>query len=252
MMKKALNVLICALAIVMLSAIVMAVAPTGPESITVKDSQRRSDFNSSASTQQAQAGNYTQLEIATSSISDRWQAYFGNITGTITLDDGNKNTIYDWSDPSTSVAGNIFAANETVNGWGSIRCMNLTANGNISLGNELGGGINQTNINLFYNATETDVDNIQKTFNSSVSITVNGVNYADCPGTHTYTNNATQATRWNQTLLTINTTSTIIFATTVEQNTVGFDARRWDFQMIVMENGDNPATTPYSFYVELT
>src|SRR3989338_1076168 len=245
MVKKALNVLICALAIVMLSAIVMAVAPTGPESITVKDSQRRANFNSSVSTQQAQAGNYTQFEIATSLISDRWQAYFGNITGTITLDDGNKNTIYDWSDPSTSVAGNIFAANSTVNGWGSIRCVNLTSNGatNRSLwttsNNDRGAGINQTLINLFYNATETDVDNIQKTFNTSVSITVNGVNHADCPGTHTYTNNATLITKWNQTLLTINATNTIIFATTVEQNTVGFDGRKWDFQMIVMENGDN-------------
>src|SRR3989338_287912 len=247
MVKKALNVLICALAIVMLSAIVMAVAPTGPESITVKDSQRRSDFNSSASTQQAQAGNYTQLEIATSSISDRWQAYYGNITGTITLDDGNKNTIYDWSDPAVSVVGNIFAANSTVNGWGSIRCVNLTANGNISLGNELGGGINQTIVNRFYNATETAVDNIQNTFNSSLSVIINGNTLTGCPGTHTYANNATQTARWNETLLTINATSNIIFATTIEQNSVGYDGRRWDFQMIVMENVADSATTPYYF-----
>jgi hypothetical protein len=72
-----------------------------------------------------------------------------------------------------------------------------------------------------------------------------------CPATNTYVSDAAQSTSFNETLLGENTTETIIFATQADQNTVGFDGKVWDFQLIVGENGDAAGSTTYQFYVEL-
>ncbi|MBI3027273.1 hypothetical protein HYY70_04100 [Candidatus Woesearchaeota archaeon] len=87
----------------MLSAFVLAqTEPVGPDTITIAGSGRRTN-NSGSLSLQAQAGNVTALVISSVRATQAWQGYYGNITGTIALDDANNNTLYDWSLPNPSL-----------------------------------------------------------------------------------------------------------------------------------------------------
>lgn len=244
---KAMKAIFALFVLVMLAAMALGV-PYGPDSVN-KVSDERADFSGvSAKQLDAQAGNVTQLELNVSMITNRWQGYYGNISGKITLDDGSSNTMYDWSgnDGAFSPVGEIYAANQSIVSWNDIICVNFTGNG--TPGQE---GINLTVLETLYGMSPGDGDGIDETFIGLGSILVGTKPLTNCPATHIYQNNASQIAYWNETLLTENSTSAVIFATQVNQNTIGFDGSVWDFQMIVGENGDIAAVTPYYFYVEL-
>ena len=84
--------------------------PQGPDSLLVSDSGRH--FNASApKLLQAKAGNVSALVIAHTRVTEAWQGYYGNITGTITLDDADNFTLYNWNLPDPR--GEIYASNGT-------------------------------------------------------------------------------------------------------------------------------------------
>jgi hypothetical protein len=56
----------------------------------------------------ALAGNVTELSISGFSITQSWQGYFGNVTGTIMLSDSSDNVMYNWS--LASPEGEIYAS----------------------------------------------------------------------------------------------------------------------------------------------
>ncbi|MBI3027275.1 hypothetical protein HYY70_04110 [Candidatus Woesearchaeota archaeon] len=88
--------------IVILSTVVLAqTEPVGPDTITIAGSGRHTN-NTFPTLVQAQAGNVTALVISSVRATQAWQGYYGNITGTIALDDANNNTLYDWSLPNPS------------------------------------------------------------------------------------------------------------------------------------------------------
>jgi hypothetical protein len=231
-------------------AIAVIAVPYGPGSVTVEKSERRTEFNESVATVQAQAGNVTQLIISTTILTKRWQGYYGNLSGTVTLDDGSGYTMYDWNGfDGYSPVGEVYAANFTVSDWTNVLCINLTGNG-------LPGdrGPNTTILEDWIGANPNDVDGIDETFTSTDDIAIGSTMLLDCPATHIYNGTGNQTTHWNETLLWENHSSgltTVIFAADVNQNTNGFNNETLDFQMIVAENGDISATTTYYFYVEL-
>ena len=63
----------------------------------------------------------------------------------------------------------------------------------------------------------TDTDGIDETFNDTLSsIVVGTVELTGCPMTHLYVNDSnSRATDWNETLLTINDTETVIFTSVI-------------------------------------
>jgi hypothetical protein len=239
------NVFLAIFLTVMMAAVVFAV-PGGPEGVSVINSSRRDTFDAGAKQVDAQAGNVTQLEINASVITKRWQGYYGNITGTITLDNAQGNTMYDWTAQDLAVTGEIYAASDTITSWNDIICVNLTGNGT-------GGpnGINKTQIETLYGMAADDGDSVNATFRRAHNVNVGTLALTDCPATNLYVNNNSQTTDFYESLLTENATGTVVFAADVDQNTIGFNGRPWDFQMIVAENGDVVGVTPYSFYVEL-
>jgi hypothetical protein len=231
--------------IVMLSTLAMA-APTGPNAITRESDSRRDTFSNTAQEIEAQAGNVTRLEINATVQTNRWQGYYGNITGQITLDDAGGNTLYDWEGDDISVVGEIYAANQTVSDWSDVICVNLNGNGNLA-----DQGINLTLLELQYNMESTAADGFDETFDSTEDIVIGTTTLSACPATNTYVNNNSQSLVFNQTLLTENATGTVIFASKTENNEVGFNGETWDFQMIVAEDGSTDEAETYSFYVEL-
>ena len=242
---------ILVLAILIIAAAIAIAEPYGPDGITKGPSERRTSFGGDPTAVNAQAGNITQLLINTSVITKRWQGYYGNITGTITLDDANGHTMYDWSANDFSVAGKVFAANNTVSNWTAVRCVNLTGNGTIGP-TGVQPGVNSTILENTFGIARTDADGFDETFATTNDITVGTNTLANCPSTHLYIANASQTTKFNETILTLYNESLIIFAAQLEPSITGFDNRTWDFEMIVANNGDSGILTPYQFYVELT
>jgi hypothetical protein len=239
-------VIILVIALALLSLKVLAADPTGPESIERGADERRPTADPIAV--QAQAGNVTALTINATKITSRWQGYYGNITGTITLDDANNATMYSWE--IASPQGEIYAVNDsTTPTWGDIVCFNFSktsAEQNVTLS-----GL-QDSLGM----NSTDADTVNKTFNHTFkgSLTVGSVTLTEGDGCQVVSLNVEDkydAAKFNETILTDNTTK-IIYTALLEQDATGFQGSNLDFQMIVGENGDTTEATSYYFYVELT
>lgn len=245
---------------VLLAASVLA-DPNGPDSITVAGSGRHTN-ESGAVRLDAFAGNVTALVITQVRSTQAWQGYYGNITGTITLDDANNQTLYDWSLPTPS--GEVYASNGSIVAWNKIYCMNVSGNRNYS---GPGGGIyyniNGTGIELNFGINVTDKDGLNETFNDTYTdatgfkVGATTIDVVDgCSLAHPYTTEAYLETGWQELLLTDN--ASMVFTTLVRDNANGFQTGAtdtYDFQMFVLENGHTGSeltTTPYYFFVELS
>ena len=255
MKTKTLSALIFLFVITLLSYAALAV-PQGPEKI-----QRTNDFrrtsgldNGTGVTIFAQAGNVTSLNITSVRLTNRWQGYYGNVTGAITLDDGNNNTLYDWQ--LASPVGEIYASNGSIGGavtWSNIFCFNYT--NNLSEGQAIVQSFNGSDLEGSIGATIADHDSVNATFNQTYTgsfqvggITIGAANA--CRQVSLYVNDAYQSTKFKEVLLTDN--ASIVYTALLEQDQTGFQGGPVDFEMIVGENGEVPAATPYYFFVELS
>jgi len=222
--------------------------PGPPDNLTVNDSSRRAESVTGFAVP-AQAGNVSQLVINDTRVTTHWQGYYGRITGTITLDNGKNDTLFDWQ--LTNPVGEIFASNSSSVNWGNITCVNLTSN--IS-GSGTRSKLNASILEDTFNISYTDADGINETFNYTFtdSLTV-GEKIIDssnnCPLVYLYRNNAPQQADFQEVLLTDNTS--VIFTAPLENDLTGFEGSPWDFQMIVPENRAS-GTTNFYFFVELS
>ena len=188
---------------------------------------------------EVQAGNVTELNISGTSITQSWAGFYGNVTGTIVLEDASGNTFYDWS--AASPQGEVYASRVNSITWSNVRCANST-----EISDE------NTNLNM-----GTAADNITNTFSSqshpqfyvgSVSISAN-----TCKSTNPYVNSASQTTDFYNVLLS-DGSGNIIYTSILDPDTTGFNGNNYDFELLVGEDGHGAAagtTTTYYFWVEL-
>lgn len=182
----------------------------------------------------------------------RWKAFVGNVTGKLSLDDAQSNTIYDWS--LSSISGEVYATrfSGAVN-WSSIRCAYEST---------------MRQENYIMNHTSRD-DNISATFaqKSHSQFYVGTANIAanSCYSIRTYVNSSPQSSRFEEILLYDGTAAWaftqspsnfrhVIYSTILEQDKYGFDNQTYDFQLIVPERGHAgwSSSTAYYFYAELS
>ena len=236
--------------------------PQGPDSISVLNSGRYQEKNTSV-TIVAEAGNVTELLINDTRSTESWQGYYGNISGTITLDDASNYTLYSWS--AASPTGEIYATNiSTGIAWATVKCLNF--NGASSSDTISYQTMNESSLENDYSINSTDNDGFSETFTQTYTcgggeaacfkIGQLTVPNATCHMVTTYVDEAAQTASFKEVLLTDNVTSGLIFAALLEDNDDGFkggvDAH--DFQMLVAENGHpgfETTTTNYYFYIEL-
>jgi len=229
-----------------------ASVPEGPTTLTIDATSRRTAVTSP--TLNAVAGNVTQLTVAGTTVTQTWQGYYGNVTGTITLDDANNNTMYDWS--LASPEGEIYAATATVD-WtsGNVRCFDLDYD-------DTGDStyVMLTELEPLLGLAASDIDGVDETFPEGAGYAnfYTGeylIDSATCPTTQTYNGSETKdANSFQEVLLYDNTSDVVVYTGIIEETEpVGFNDLEWDFQMLVGENGHNgdTATTTYYFYVEL-
>ena len=226
--------------LVLYAALAMA-QPSGPSSINVLGSERANITNAAVSVT-AQAGNLTELTIDASAITAAWQGFYGNITGSITLENANGDTFYNWSGLG-SISGEVYASRNDSVVWGSINCTNST-----EIANE----------NIYLGKVASDADDVTGTFNQTnhpsfeVGSTTIGAN--SCNSTNAFINTGQSLTDNYQVLL-ADGSSNIVYTALIDDNQIGFDASQHDFQLLVGENGNATQAstlTPYFFYIELS
>ena len=214
--------------------------PSGPTSVTNIGSSRYSLPN--AANISAVAGNVTELNFAGTTITQTWQGYFGNVTGTIILGNSNNNTLYNWN--LTSPAGQIYATRVvTVPVWANIRCANQTEV-NVE---DLALGINQS----------VDGDSVNRTFTNTTgfnsfyvgSLNINATQ--NCRAVQLFNSTGQVSPNFAEVLL--SDTNTLIYTGLISNPALGFDNRTHQFEMLVGQNGHLGGTTstPYYFYLEL-
>lgn len=193
-----------------------------------------------AANHSAFAGNVTELTITGNSITQSWQGYFGNVSGSIRLTDGSGNAMYNWSLATPS--GEVFASTANSITWSSIDCFNWTTDG--------------AALELAFNVNDS-ADGVNETFtdaNSHVEFFVGGTTFTagECMSTDIFDSSQAGVDGNFEEVLLHDGTNTV-FAALLEDDLSGFDSASHDFEMIVLEDGHSgdTSTTPYFFYVEL-
>ncbi|MBN1156161.1 hypothetical protein JXA85_00960 [Candidatus Woesearchaeota archaeon] len=228
--------------LVLASFVVLA----GPANITElkKLDSQRATISATAETDDALAGNVTELLVNMTSITNGWQGYYGNITGEIVLDDASSNSMYTWS---ITTSGEIYATRNTSLNWsaGNILCANETA-------------ATTENTRIFGSANAGDSDNVTQTFSRAThpAIITNGNTLAadSCSySLSTYASDAVDANlAFNETLLWSVSDSGAVYTSIINNDKTGFTGASYDFQLLVAEDGHgNSAATTYYFFIEL-
>jgi len=275
MSKKIINnrfvsmIVVAALFVAALMA-VNAIVPLGPSTFTRGGDEKQDELAYPAGNTTAYAGNITQLTIHGITQTKHWQGYYGDVTGTIVLDDASNFTLYDW--PNDEPKGEIYATVTVATPlWYTLACFDYNAgNGTVATPD-----MNNTYWEDFYNFTYNDVDGIDETFNITEHLAIDvgdavTITADSCPSTYMHTNDTFQESdltdKWSEVLLQ-DDAGQLIFVAIIENDDFanntdpqGFKGTPFtpDFQMIVAEDGTsrvagsiNTDATPYYFYVDL-
>lgn len=240
---------------------VEAVRPSGATTNPISNETAPTD---PAGSHAAVAGNVTELNIEGFSVTQSWQGYYGNVTGTIQLADGSDSVMYNWS--LASPEGEIYASTNDSISWTNIQCFNFTAVGDYSSdsgqrGNTSFYGTNITQLESSFNIDPTDVDGVNETFTLSGVGThnefyTNNLQFTEgeCMSTRVFSNAGSgEDDKFEEVLMYDPDTRSIVFASLLNENELGFDNALHDFEMLVLEDGHGTDldTTTYYFYLEL-
>src|SRR3989338_10672111 len=197
----------------------------------------------------------------------RWKGYVGNVTGTLTLDDANDNTIFQWT--LSTVTGEVYAtrASGSIN-WSGVNCTWIADDKKNASQGASSNRTPENNENQALSHTNKD-DNITKTFqyqnHSSIIVLSVAIGKNECFSAQTWQRDSAQAfddsdnENYTEVLLydgAFNRTNgNLIYETKIENDVIGYRTdSTYDFQMIVPESGvpGFASSNAYYFYVELT
>ncbi|MFH1915758.1 MAG: right-handed parallel beta-helix repeat-containing protein [Nanoarchaeota archaeon] len=210
--------------------------PTLPVNTTVIRSER-GNLTGAAGSIDAQAGNISALEMNASIITGSWQGYAGRVGGTVYLTDSNGASLYNWSIFGSS--GEVYATRALDVDFEDIACSNTS---------EIAGE------EAYIGHDALDSESVRNTFSKNVhpAFTVGSVSVlADsCNATNLYVNSSSQNDTFFEVLLS-DANANLVYTAILDANKAGYDSASYDFQMLVGENGNNPALTPYYFFIEI-
>lgn len=236
------------------AVVVHAANPAAPSELTATYTTSYNEGNYVDQSVDAIAGNITALVVHAIGQTKSWQGYYGNITATVTLDDVNNFTFYNWS--SAEPRGQIYATLNTSIGWAGVECFNFS---NESAANFL-------TIENYYGITPPDVDGVNETFAQidHPTFEVGSRTMSECPTTYIFQSDTEQEANFVNVLLydpAINDTGWI-YTTVIEnrstatgdpQELLCYNDQPCDFQILVNDDGHGTDTqvTPYYFWVEI-
>lgn len=190
-------------------------------------------------------GTFTTMVLSVTQQNYAWKAYIGNITATLTLDDSNGKTIYDWSLNQASLSGELYASRSGSLLWTGLECAN---------GTTISSEESAVNIN------SGDTDSINNTFNYTKhpTLVVAGttITNSTCRALYTYYNGSVQSNNESSyfpEIIVQNTGGDMIYVTELEQDSTSYvnDSITYDFQMLVPDDDTASQITTYYFYAEI-
>lgn len=203
----------------------------------------------------AEAGNVTELNLTAIATTKSWQGYYGEIFGTLTLENSDGYVFYNWT--TLEPKGEIYASiNNTIN-WTGIRCWQFNGT-NSSFDVDTAEG--------WYGIEDDDEDGINETFTTTnIEFYVGTVQIAAgaCHATNPYQDNGSGQgpVDGNFENILLTDSDVLVFTTIIENNEVdnntdivGFDGVTHDFQLLVAENGQDgneDTYTTYYFWAEI-
>jgi len=232
----------------LLTAIVNADSdpPLGVRTITPGVSSRlNTSLHLPASLDSVTAGNITEINLTAISTTKSWAGYYGEITGTLTLEDSEGYVFYNWS--TMEPKGEVYSAIVDTIDWSAIVCFAFDgSNGNFDVDAAEG----------WYGIQDDDEDGINETFNElSAQYQVGTIIVNNCPMTNPYRLGLGGThTDFENSLLT--DTDALIFTAIIENNEAdnnvdveGYNGVTHDFQLLIAENGqDGNEDTPTTYY----
>lgn len=236
----------------------VAAHPSGADVQSVVNSSSMTAAN--ADSNEAIAGNVTELILYGKSNTQAWTGYYGNVSGVIQLGDGSDNIMYNWT--LANPRGEVYASTNSSVEWTYLQCFNFTADGTHGVDTAQAGatslhGLNLSTLEARYNINISDIDGVNETFGTSNQhrqFYTAGLSFGagECKSASTY-NSTKVLGDFQEALMYEPTTTSVVFASLLEQDKPGFDARAHDFQMLVLEDGhmEDTLTTSYYFFVEL-
>jgi hypothetical protein len=194
----------------------------------------------------ADAGNVTNVNVTSNSQTQAWQGFFGDVNGSLVLEDASGDLFYSWNLSNTS--GEVYASRDN-----AINFANIFPHNNCSTDNIL------TNFGV------TDSVNNTYTASTNRAVTVGSIaiNASSACATYTYVNDSPQSAFFHDLILTddpnVNATgqpnatlggNTTVYVALIEGNIAGFDSNAHDYQLLVPVNRTSGFNI-YAFYAEL-
>jgi len=240
-------ILVVSISLILFLINVKAVDPEGPDDLDVMSNVTKNTTN--AQMINISGGYIATLDLNATIKDTRWKAFIGNVTGMYTLDDAAGSTIYDWT--ISSITGRVYATrNDTSVTWASINCSNISdlEDENYKMNHTL----SEDNLTATFNATYDSVYNRTVSGSHNPFWVGNVYIYSNtCPTLNTYTNSIAQDIEFEE--MSLFDGISMVYATILEPDQVGYNGYTYDFQMIVPENGvpGFGSSTAYYIYVEI-
>lgn len=237
----------------LLTAVVMADSdwPLGVRTITPGASSRlNTSLHPPANLTTVTAGNITEINLTAISTTKSWAGYYGEITGTLTLEDSEGYVFYNWS--TVEPKGEVYASINNTIDWAQVVCFAFDGSA---------GNFDVDDAEDWYGIQSDDDDGINETFSEiSAQYQVGTTIVNNCPATQPYRSGLGGGhTDFENSLLTDQ--DVLIFAAIIENNeadnevdVVGYNGVTHDFQMLLAENGQDgfeDTSTTYYFWAEI-
>ena len=186
------------------------------------------------STDSAKGGFVTEMNLDAAAVTAKWQGYYGNITGSIVLEDSQGNNMFTWAWLPAQGAEVIATTNTAIPTWSAIAATNADA---------------MTAMETRWEWDAGGSDSPAITFDhESDSVTIAGVEVTTTRGTNSLGGGFAEV------VITDGATAAkedFLFVGIMSDDTEAYDGTAKDFEMLVA-TPDTGAVEAYYFYVELS
>lgn len=231
-----LSIILTLIIVLTLSAYTAIADPDGATLTFVNNSTKASTVPDN---RQDIGGSITTINITSQQQNSRWKAYVGNVTGSLSLDDADSYTIYDWA--LTTITGEIYAVRSASVNWQNIACASL-----LNITSE------DSNLGFVTGAADTINNTFDNTAHQSFLVAGTNITASGCRSVATFVSDVAQvqdiSANYQEILL--HDRTNLIYTSLLENNAVGYTGGIFDFQLIVADNASTQNTN-YYFFVEL-
>jgi hypothetical protein len=213
-----------------------------PEGATVAVGSPKTKNASTPGNVTADGGNITEVNVTANTQTQVWQGFWGEVTGSLVLQDAAAATFYSWT--LSNISGEVYASRDNAINFGTV-----SANNNCSIDNVLTGfGQADSVNNTFTNNSNRQIQVGSTTIAANTACAV-----------YTYVNSTPQSSFFQTIILTDDSNdpgnasvggNTSVYAAPIDNNQAGYNTDLHDYQLLVPVNRTE-VTNIYFFYAEL-